>query len=71
MQIDLQNAGQEQGQERAERGPFRVRVPFLPDNVGLGDVVASLTKAAGVKPCGGCQKRRAALNNVQLSPWET
>jgi len=29
---------------------------------GLGDVVAGATKAVGIKPCGGCQKRQAALN---------
>lgn len=30
--------------------------------VGLGDVVAGATKAVGIKPCGSCQKRQAALN---------
>lgn len=29
---------------------------------GLGDVVAKLTKAVGIKPCKGCQKRRTKLN---------
>lgn len=31
---------------------------------GLGDVVAAATKAVGIKPCGGCQKRREALNRM-------
>jgi pantoate kinase len=31
---------------------------------GLGDVVASLTKAVGIKPCAGCVRRQAALNKV-------
>jgi hypothetical protein len=31
---------------------------------GLGDVVASATKAVGIKPCGGCQRRREALNRM-------
>lgn len=31
---------------------------------GLGDVVASATKAVGIKPCGGCKKRQAWLNKV-------
>ena len=31
---------------------------------GLGDVVAAATKAVGIKPCGGCQKRREALNRA-------
>lgn len=31
---------------------------------GLGDVIASATKAIGIKPCGGCQRRREALNRM-------
>lgn len=31
---------------------------------GLGDVVAAATKAVGIKPCGGCAKRREALNHM-------
>ncbi len=31
---------------------------------GLGDVIASATKAVGIKPCGGCQRRQAALNKL-------
>ncbi len=31
---------------------------------GLGDVVASVTSAVGIKPCGGCGKRREALNRL-------
>ena len=41
--------------------------PMQPSNTrwrGLGDVVAAATKAVGIKPCGGCQKRREALNRM-------
>tara|TARA_R110000824_G_scaffold222128_2_gene409500 strand:+ start:146 stop:523 length:378 start_codon:yes stop_codon:yes gene_type:complete len=31
---------------------------------GLGDTVAKMTKAVGVKPCGKCKKRQAALNKM-------
>lgn len=31
---------------------------------GIGDVVAGATKAVGIKPCGACQKRQAALNKA-------
>jgi len=31
---------------------------------GIGDVVAGATTAVGVKPCGGCAKRKAALNKA-------
>ena len=34
---------------------------------GLGDVVAGATKAVGIKPCGGCQKRQAAMNRATPS----
>ena len=30
---------------------------------GLGDSLAKLTKAVGVRPCGGCEKRRKVLND--------
>ena len=32
--------------------------------VGIGDTVAAVTTAAGIKPCGGCKKRQAALNRA-------
>jgi len=31
---------------------------------GIGDVVAGATTAAGIKPCGNCKKRQAALNKA-------
>jgi hypothetical protein len=31
---------------------------------GLGDAVASATKAVGIKPCAPCAKRQAALNRA-------
>ena len=43
---------------------YRIRLPgFLTDEeVGLGDVIKKATSSAGIKPCGPCQKRAAALN---------
>lgn len=29
---------------------------------GFGDTVAKMTKAVGIKPCGGCKKRRRKWN---------
>ena len=34
----------------------------LEENRGLGDVVKNVAEAVGIKPCGGCQKRREAMN---------
>ena len=50
--------------ETRERAPHRVRLPgFISDNeVGLGDVIKRATSAVGIKPCGGCARRAAALN---------
>ena len=46
------------------RAPHRVRLPgFISDEeVGLGDVIKRATAAAGIRPCGGCARRAAALN---------
>jgi len=33
---------------------------------GLGDVVAAVTKALGIKECGGCKERRRKLNRIRL-----
>lgn len=31
---------------------------------GFGDTIAKLTKAVGIKPCGGCKKRQQKLNEM-------
>jgi len=33
-------------------------------STGIGDTIAKITSAIGVKPCGGCQKRKEALNKL-------
>jgi hypothetical protein len=50
--------------DKSERKPYRVRLPgFITDEeVGLGDVIKQVTYAVGIKPCGGCERRAAALN---------
>lgn len=47
-----------------ERQPYRVRLPgFVSDqDIGLGDVVTRATSLFGIRPCGGCERRAAALN---------
>ncbi len=42
----------------------RVPVPGLKQRVGLGDVVAGVTRAVGIKPCLPCKRRQAALNRL-------
>jgi len=31
---------------------------------GVGDVVAKMTKAVGIRPCGRCAQRREKLNSI-------
>jgi hypothetical protein len=47
-----------------ERQPYRVRLPgFITDGeIGLGDVIKRATSSVGIRPCGGCEHRAAALN---------
>ena len=49
---------------RSGRNPRRVRPPgFVSDeDVGLGDVIKRATSTVGLRPCGGCERRAAALN---------
>ena len=50
--------------DHGEDRPHRVRLPgFVTDEeIGLGDVIQRVTSYVGIKPCGGCQRRAAALN---------
>lgn len=47
-----------------EQPSHRVRLPgFVSDEeIGLGDVIKRATSYIGIKPCGGCEQRAAALN---------
>lgn len=54
-----------QGRPRdSARRPYRVRLPGFvsDDDIGLGDVITKSTSALGIRPCGGCAQRAAALN---------
>lgn len=50
--------------DQHDHAPHPVRLPgFLSDKeIGLGDVVKRATSYFGIKPCGGCEQRAAALN---------
>jgi hypothetical protein len=46
------------------KGPFPHRnCPKVPSR-GLGDTIAKITTAVGIKPCGGCNRRKEWLNRV-------
>jgi hypothetical protein len=48
-----------------ERLPFRARMPgfIAKEEIGLGDVIKRATSYIGIRPCGGCEGRAAALNH--------
>lgn len=50
--------------DKQERQPYRVRLPgFISDEeIGLGDAIKRATSAVGIRPCGSCEQRAAALN---------
>lgn len=50
--------------ETTEHSTHRVRLPgfLIEEETGLGDMIKKATYAMGIKPCGGCEKRAAALN---------
>jgi hypothetical protein len=54
----------ETAQRREERQSYRVRLPgFVKDDeIGLGEVIKRATYSVGIRPCGGCGRRAAALN---------
>lgn len=53
-----------QDSDQPQGRPRKVRLPgFLVDeDVGLGEVIKRATSWAGIRPCGGCARRAAALN---------
>jgi len=66
----MTTTGERKGRERTEttnasdRPAHEVRLPgFVTDEqVGLGEAIGRLTSYIGVRPCGGCKRRAAALN---------
>jgi hypothetical protein len=51
-------------QDQKPHSAHRARLPgfLVEEEIGLGDVIKHVTYALGIKPCGGCEKRAAALN---------
>jgi hypothetical protein len=61
--MDKRRVGRDQADANAHK-PYEVRLPgFMTDGeLGLGDVITRATSAAGIRPCGACGRRAAALN---------
>ena len=50
--------------KQGETQAFRVRLPgFVSEKeVGLGEAITRGTSRLGIRPCGGCRRRAAALD---------
>lgn len=50
--------------DKPQRQAHRVRLPgfITEEDVGLGDLIKRATSTVGVRPCGQCERRAAALN---------
>jgi hypothetical protein len=59
-----QEQARDDQRDASGRQPHRVRLPgfIKEDEIGLGDLIKRATYAAGIRPCGGCERRAAALN---------
>jgi hypothetical protein len=62
--METREVSEGQPGDKSTREPYRVRLPgFISDeDIGLGDLIKRATSAMGVRPCGGCERRAAALN---------
>src|SRR5262249_26966611 len=58
------NRRRKQPKDGSKLATHKVRLPgFITEHeVGLGDVIKRATTYFGLKPCGGCNRRAAALN---------
>jgi hypothetical protein len=63
------NTGGEEGGGYSSQS-MSVPVPFMHEELGLGEALKGLFSWIGVQPCGGCQKRAEALDGaVRFVPW--
>jgi hypothetical protein len=59
-----QNHGEDR-EAAAPKSPLRVRLPgfIREEEIGLGDALLRMAYAAGLRPCGGCERHAALLNS--------
>jgi hypothetical protein len=60
----IKDEGKSVSDNKSKQATHRVRLPdFITDEeIGLGDAIKRATSYFGIKPCGGCERRAAALN---------
>lgn len=63
MRLNFMKEENDSAMVTAVHKPYRVTLPgFINEEIGLGDVIKRATYALGIKPCGGCERRAATLN---------
>jgi hypothetical protein len=66
--------GSREGRSGGHKTAHRIRLPgFVTEKeIGLGDLLKRATSVVGAKPCGGCQRRAAALNRwMVFTGWRS
>lgn len=56
-----------------KRPPYRARLPGFvnAEDIGLGEAVKRVTSRVGIRPCGHCLRRAAALDRrVIITRWK-
>lgn len=55
---------EENGSPQTSDCRYHMRLPgfIIDEPIGLGDIIKHATRTLGIKPCGGCESRAAALN---------
>ena len=48
----------------------KLEVMAKEQGVGVGDLIAKLTKTFGIKPCSSCEQRRKVLNKLRINNWK-
>ena len=50
--------------DQSRHPSHHVRLPgfIVDEDIGLGDAIKRTTSYFGIQPCGGCERRAAALN---------
>ncbi len=61
--------GSEYSFEQAEEAR-KLKVMAEQQGVGVGDLVAKLTKVFGISPCSKCQERQKVLNRLRIDGWK-
>lgn len=64
MRINMETTDKMVTTDKSKSDFSPIRLPgFLTEkDIGLGDVIKRATSYVGIKPCGGCESRAAALN---------